>query len=165
MAHLCLPKSGPGIGRIRGPTGADGTGTCSNGDDRAQTDHRSGLFDPSFVLFVLRPGAAQTDSSNTAYGEEGKGSPKPKEILHRGLRLPSGWSLTAVSQNGETAPALGALPAHPCGSLLAALDVHPRVLTIEIYTQVPDRATREALKRLSDQLGQAPGVMPEGAGE
>jgi len=63
-----------------------------------------------------------------------------------------------------------------CGSLLAALDVHPRVamailrhskiaLTMEIYTQVPDRATREALKRLSDQLGQAPGVMPERAGE
>jgi len=38
-------------------------------------------------------------------------------------------------------------------------------LTMEIYTQVPDRATREALKRLSDQLGQAPGVMPEGADE
>jgi len=56
-----------------------------------------------------------------------------------------------------------------CGSRLAALDVHPRVamailrhskiaLTMEIYTQVPDRATREALKRLSDQLGQAPGT-------
>lgn len=51
-----------------------------------------------------------------------------------------------------------------CGSLLAALDVHPRVamailrhsriaLTMEIYTQVPDKATRDALKRLSDSLG------------
>lgn len=50
-----------------------------------------------------------------------------------------------------------------CGSLLAALDVHPRVamailrhsriaLTMEIYTQVPDAATRDALKRLSDAL-------------
>jgi integrase len=50
-----------------------------------------------------------------------------------------------------------------CGSLLAALDVHPRVamailrhsriaLTMEIYTQVPDKATRDALKRLSDAL-------------
>ncbi len=48
-----------------------------------------------------------------------------------------------------------------CGSLLAALDVHPRVamqilrhaqisITMEIYTQVPDKATRAALKRLSD---------------
>ena len=51
-----------------------------------------------------------------------------------------------------------------CGSLLAALDVHPRVamailrhsriaLTMEVYTQVPDKATRDALKRLSDLLG------------
>jgi integrase len=51
-----------------------------------------------------------------------------------------------------------------CGSLLAALDVHPRVamailrhsriaLTMEIYTQVPDASTRAALRRLSDLLG------------
>lgn len=49
-------------------------------------------------------------------------------------------------------------------SLLAALDVHPRIamailrhsrisLTMEIYTQVPDAATRAALRRLSDALG------------
>jgi integrase len=48
-----------------------------------------------------------------------------------------------------------------CGSLLAALDVHPRVamtilrhsrigLTMDIYTQVPDKTSRDALKRLSD---------------
>ena len=53
-----------------------------------------------------------------------------------------------------------------CGSLLAALDVHPRAamailrhsriaLTMEIYTQVPDKTTRDTLKRLSDWLGQA----------
>jgi integrase len=47
------------------------------------------------------------------------------------------------------------------GSLLVALDVHPRVamailrhsriaLTMDIYTQVPDKTTRAALKRLSD---------------
>jgi len=46
-----------------------------------------------------------------------------------------------------------------CGSLLAALDVHPRIamqilrhskigLTMEIYTEVPSAATRDALKRL-----------------
>ena len=63
-----------------------------------------------------------------------------------------------------------------CGSLLAALDVHPRVamailrhskiaLTMEIYTQVPDKVTREALKRLSDHLDQAHEVMPDGADE
>jgi integrase len=51
-----------------------------------------------------------------------------------------------------------------CGSLLAALEVHPRVamailrhsriaLTMEVYTQVPDKTTRDALKRLSELLG------------
>ncbi len=46
-----------------------------------------------------------------------------------------------------------------CGSLLAALDVHPRVamqilrhskiaVTMEIYTEVPSAATREALRKL-----------------
>ena len=50
-----------------------------------------------------------------------------------------------------------------CGSLLADLDVHPRVamailrharfsITMEIYTQVSSAATREALKRLGDSL-------------
>lgn len=51
-----------------------------------------------------------------------------------------------------------------CGPLLAALDMHPRVamailrhnriaLTMEVYTQVPGKTTRDALKRLSDLLG------------
>lgn len=50
-----------------------------------------------------------------------------------------------------------------CGTLLAALDVHPRVameilrhakfsLTMEIYTQVSSEQTREALKRLGESL-------------
>ncbi|SDY44777.1 Site-specific recombinase XerD [Micromonospora pattaloongensis] len=50
-----------------------------------------------------------------------------------------------------------------CGSLLADLDVHPRVamtilrharfsITMEIYTQVSSKSTREALKRLGDSL-------------
>ena len=50
-----------------------------------------------------------------------------------------------------------------CGSLLAALDVHPRVamqilrhskiaVTMEIYTDVPSEATRDALRKLSDWL-------------
>jgi integrase len=52
-----------------------------------------------------------------------------------------------------------------CGSLLAALEVHPRVamqvlrhskiaLTMEIYTEVPSAATRAALKKLGRWLGQ-----------
>jgi integrase len=50
-----------------------------------------------------------------------------------------------------------------CASLLVALDVHPRVamrilrhskiaVTMEIYTEVPDDSTRDALRRLGDQL-------------
>jgi integrase len=55
-----------------------------------------------------------------------------------------------------------------CGSLLAALDVHPRLcyprlamqilrhskiaVTMEIYTEVPSAATRDALKKLSQWL-------------
>jgi integrase len=52
-----------------------------------------------------------------------------------------------------------------CGSLLAALDVHPRVamqilrhsrsaITMEIYTEVPSAATREALRKLGQWLGE-----------
>jgi integrase len=50
-----------------------------------------------------------------------------------------------------------------CGSLLAALDVHPRVamqilrhskiaVTMEIYTEVPSAATRAALRKLGEWL-------------
>jgi integrase len=50
-----------------------------------------------------------------------------------------------------------------CGSLLATLDVHPRVamqilrhskiaVTMEIYTQIPSAATRDALKKLGQWL-------------
>jgi len=49
------------------------------------------------------------------------------------------------------------------GSLLADLDVHPRIamqilrhaqfaITMEIYTQVASQATRDALKRLGESL-------------
>ncbi|MFI9576064.1 tyrosine recombinase XerC [Microbispora rosea] len=52
---------------------------------------------------------------------------------------------------------------HTCASLLAALDVHPRVamrilrhsqisLTMNVYTQIPSPATRKALDRLSQSL-------------
>ncbi|HEY9408959.1 MAG TPA: tyrosine-type recombinase/integrase [Jiangellaceae bacterium] len=52
---------------------------------------------------------------------------------------------------------------HTCGTLLAALDVHPRVamqilrhskidVTMEVYTHVPSELTRRALKKLGDSL-------------
>lgn len=54
---------------------------------------------------------------------------------------------------------------HTCASLLAALDVHPRVamailrhaqiaITMEVYTEVPGEVTCAALKWLGDQLAQ-----------
>ena len=52
---------------------------------------------------------------------------------------------------------------HTYGSLLAALEVHPRVamqilrhskvaVTMEIYTHIPSNITRTPLHRLGDQL-------------
>jgi integrase len=59
-----------------------------------------------------------------------------------------------------------------CGSLLAALSVHPRIamailrhsrisITMEIYTEVSDPATEDALRRLSDALGDAGADLPD----
>ena len=56
---------------------------------------------------------------------------------------------------------------HTCASILAELEVHPRVamrilrhakitITMEVYTNVSDKITRAALNRLSDTLGGAP---------
>jgi hypothetical protein len=53
-----------------------------------------------------------------------------------------------------------------CGSLLAALDVHPRMtpqilrhsktaITREIHTEVPSAATREAPRKLGQRLDEA----------
>ncbi|MEV3977947.1 tyrosine-type recombinase/integrase [Nonomuraea sp. NPDC049758] len=56
---------------------------------------------------------------------------------------------------------------HTCASLLAALDVHPRVamrilrhtqisVTMNVYTQIPSPETRNALARLNASLENAP---------
>lgn len=53
---------------------------------------------------------------------------------------------------------------HTCASLLAALDVHPRIamqilrhseiaVTMEVYTHVPSSETRRALRKLGEALG------------
>ncbi|WP_203609994.1 hypothetical protein [Streptomyces sp. SID8111] len=45
---------------------------------------------------------------------------------------------------------------HTCASLLAALDVHPRIamqMTMEVYTHVPSSETRRALRKLGKALG------------
>jgi integrase len=70
-----------------------------------------------------------------------------------------------VPDAGARVQQVGTDTRRTCGSLLAALDVHPRIamailrhsriaLTMEIYTQVPDPATRDALRRLGDWLDQ-----------
>ncbi|MCZ7459746.1 site-specific integrase [Streptomyces sp. WMMC940] len=52
---------------------------------------------------------------------------------------------------------------HTCGSLLAALDVHPRIamqilrhskiaVTMEVYTHIPSEATRKVLRKLGKHL-------------
>ena len=64
---------------------------------------------------------------------------------------------------------------HTCASILAALDVHPRVamrilrhaqisMTMEVYTEVPDKITRAALKKLGDSLGGEPPAAPPATG-
>ena len=58
-----------------------------------------------------------------------------------------------------------------CGSLLAALDVHPRVamqilrhskiaVTMEIYTEVPSAATRDALPQVGHWLDSLALLLP-----
>lgn len=64
---------------------------------------------------------------------------------------------------------------HTCGSLLAALDVHPRIamqilrhseiaVTMEVYTHIPSKDARRALRKLGDALGGKP-QDGEGQGE
>jgi integrase len=65
---------------------------------------------------------------------------------------------------------------HTCASILAALDVHPRVamrilrhaqisMTMEVYTEVPDKITRAALKKLGDSLTGQPPATPPATGQ
>ena len=75
---------------------------------------------------------------------------------------------TAASTAASPRPVCPRSPVHgtrkTCGSLLAALDVHPRVamqilrhskiaITMEIYTEVPSAATREALQQAGAVAG------------
>ena len=65
---------------------------------------------------------------------------------------------------------------HTCASILAAMDVHPRVamrilrhaqisMTMEVYTEVPDKITRAALKKLGDSLTGEPPAAPPATGQ
>ena len=82
------------------------------------------------------------------------------------VRQQTDWTHLMCSLSGRKARSakagVRAIPVHgtrhTCGSLLAALDVHPRVaslilrhskiaLTMEIYTHIPSDLTRTALHR------------------
>jgi len=73
-------------------------------------------------------------------------------------------ALLAIGSGPGAGPIAGAPLRLTCGSLLAALDVHPRIamqilrhskiaVTMEIYTHVPSEATHKALRRLGKHLG------------
>jgi integrase len=109
-----------------------------------------------------------------------RGSPRvPRAWSSR--RVPAAQSSperSAVASICCTKAGVGHIRVHDtrraCGSLLAALDVHPRLamqilrhskiaITMEIYTMVPDEATLAALKRLSDALGSPDAKLPDGS--
>ncbi len=69
-----------------------------------------------------------------------------------------------IGQGRRAARSPCTTPGGPAATLLADLDVHPRVamqilrhadfsVTMEIYTQVSSKQTREALKKLGESLG------------
>ena len=79
-------------------------------EPRPMIDPASSIPPPSCSCWW--PGAAQTDSSDTAYGRGSKGSPKPKEILHHGLRCLPQIHATVGDRlaGGQAVPAPAAWP-------------------------------------------------------
>jgi hypothetical protein len=91
---------------------------------------------------------------NVGQVTQGEDAPGPPQ-------LPPSLKARSAKAGVRTIPFHGTR--HTCGSLLAALDVHPRVamqilrhskvaVTMEIYTHIPSDLTRTALHRLGDQL-------------
>ena len=94
----------------------------------------------------------------------GTGEPSAAAAASAGFRPKDASGAAAPRRAPRFTSAADGRSPRTCGSLLAALDVQPRIamailrhsriaLTMEIYTQVPDKVTREALTRLSDWLG------------
>jgi integrase len=116
---------------------------------RARLDQHGGTWPPDDLVFTTRTGRAI----------------EPRAVSRRfeARCAKAGVRLIRVHDTRRT-----------CGSLLAALEVHPRVamqilrhskiaITMEIYTMVPDKTTRAALKRLSDALGSPDATPPDDA--
>jgi integrase len=120
---------------------------------------------PPICLAALQLRKAQQDEARAKAG---------KEWHNTGLVLTTRYgtpieprNLGRSYDNRITKAAVRRITVHDarrtCGTLLADLDVHPRVamqilrhaqfsITMEIYTQVSSKATREALKRLGESL-------------
>jgi hypothetical protein len=130
--------------------------------DSAGTPSASFVLSQSMArVHILCRRATLTASSNVSMAEavcSDPGQPSARQApSSSGSAGPSPLQLLAERDHPRV---IFVLPARQqrrtCGSLLAALDVHPRVamgilrhsrigLTMDIYTQVPDKTTKEAL--------------------
>ncbi len=159
-------------------------GHPADGDQRPVHDHAGvpGLLrGPDRRAQLRRPGREQRDGlgrvppGRRCTGPEPGREPadggwadtawcSPPGSPRRPSRATSPAASTGASARRRSAGSPCTAPRGSCGSLLAALDVHPRVamqilrhgkvaITMEIYTEVVSSAAREALRRLGDQLG------------
>jgi hypothetical protein len=117
MSHLCLPKSRSGNRPYPRP-GGRGRHRHLLERRRSSPDRRS--IRP--LRSLLLPARARTPAPRRPTpplrptGEEGKGSPKPKEILHHGLRCHRADLSQPSHRTVKPHRGWGALPAHPVGT-------------------------------------------------
>ena len=103
----------------------------------------------------------------TVQGQRGQ-APIRGDLLRQGARDHAHAGQPEPLRGGRVKAGLRKITVHDvrrtCASLLAALDVHPRVamrilrhaqidVTMNVYTEVSDAKTLQALKRLAKQLG------------
>jgi integrase len=120
---------------------------------------------PAICVAALRVRQAQQRAARSAAGSTWQGS---RLVFTTRYGTPiEPRNLSRSYDNRITKAGVRRITVHDarrtCGTLLADLDVHPRVamqilrhaqfsITMEIYTQVSSKATRDALKRLGESL-------------
>ena len=151
--------------------------SCSSGEQLQRVDHRilrretkteaseAPLPLPAICVAALKLRKKQQDAARRAHGER---------WTDTGLVFTTRYGTPIEPRNFNRSfdyriarAAVRRINVHgtrkTCGTLLAALDVHPRVamqilrhsriaVTMEIYTEATSKATRDALKRLGDEL-------------
>ena len=122
-----------------------------------------------------RPGGSEAGARPRRPGPAARAAPAGAALIDNGLVFTTRHGTLIEPRNFNrsfdrciTAARVPRITVHgtrkTCASLLAALDVHPRVamrilrhskinVTMEIYTEAPSDATRDALRRLGDLLG------------